>query len=113
MTNETVSTMADEEHGKENSRLEPVSSRLRSSHARVAATSTITSRAQADLVIAQTSPDAPGFVRFPKLPLELRLKIWRDSFPEPRHVTVAVIVSPELKTRKLGSTQEPPVTLLV
>ncbi|PVH83919.1 hypothetical protein DL98DRAFT_528782 [Cadophora sp. DSE1049] len=77
-------------------------------------TPAITCSAQSDLVVAENIPETPGtFVRFPKLPLELRLKIWRYSFRKPRHITVTTNVCPKSKNRKLGSNQEPPVTLLV
>jgi hypothetical protein len=36
----------------------------------------------------QLHPQPPLFALFPKLPRELRLKIWHHTFPNPRKVTV-------------------------
>ncbi|KAL5327581.1 hypothetical protein ACEPPN_005282 [Leptodophora sp. 'Broadleaf-Isolate-01'] len=63
--------------------------------------------------IETTLDTSASFTLFPKLPLELRYKIWKDSFAG-RHVGVTVgTVRGEPKRYRIGSPQEPPFTLEV
>ncbi|CZR55835.1 uncharacterized protein PAC_05723 [Phialocephala subalpina] len=43
---------------------------------------------QPDFAEGRTSKDFDDFQLFPRLPIELRLSIWRLSFPEARHVSL-------------------------
>ncbi|KAH7327098.1 hypothetical protein BKA65DRAFT_554662 [Rhexocercosporidium sp. MPI-PUGE-AT-0058] len=66
-------------------------------------------------VIGDNLDDPVIFVGFPKLPLELRLKIWRNSFPgQGRHVGFTVGFSQtQPKDRQIGSPQKPPASFEV